>query len=116
MKLQDAVLSMLVDGPDYGSRLTKGLGGKWSSGAVYGALRRLRQRGLIEQTRAPEDADERTRKYYRATESGIRANAARVARASPDHLAAQERTLVTRARLEWVSIAREPLIEQSGGQ
>ncbi|HEV3047416.1 MAG TPA: helix-turn-helix transcriptional regulator [Solirubrobacteraceae bacterium] len=105
---------MLVDGPDYGSRLTERLGGEWSSGAVYGALRRLRQRGLIEPARAPADADARMKRYYRATESGKRANAARVARASSDPLTARERTLVTRARVEVLSIALETPIGRNG--
>ena len=108
MDLQDAVLNMLVDGPDYGYSLIGRLEKKRSSTAVYRALRRLQQRGLIERARPLEADDARPRKYYRATESGIRATAARAVHASRDDLAAQGRTRVTRTRLlEWVSIVRE---------
>jgi DNA-binding MarR family transcriptional regulator len=83
MSLQNAVLSMLVDGPDYGYGLARRLEGERSRTAVYNALRRLRQQGLIERTRVPEGAKGRLRKYYRATESGGRADAIRLAHALP---------------------------------
>lgn len=80
MGVQDAVLGMVVDRPDYGYRIVKRLEDEWSSAAVYKALSRLLERGLIEPTLVAVDGP-RPRKHYRATERGVSLHAARVARA-----------------------------------
>jgi DNA-binding PadR family transcriptional regulator len=79
MGVQDAVLGMVVDQPDYGYRIVKRLEDEWSSAAVYKALRRLLERGLIEPTVVDVDGP-RLRKPYRATDRGVSLHAARVAR------------------------------------
>lgn len=80
MGVQDAVLGMVVDRPDYGYRIVRRLEEEWSSAAVYKALTRLLERGLIEPTVVDVDGP-RPRKHYRATERGVSLHAARVARA-----------------------------------
>jgi DNA-binding PadR family transcriptional regulator len=80
MGVQDAVLGMVVDRPDYGYRIVRRLEDEWSSAAVYKALGRLLERGLIERTVVDIDGA-RPRKHYRATQTGVSLHAARVARA-----------------------------------
>lgn len=89
MGVQDAVLGMVVDQPDYGYRIVKRLEDAWSSAAVYKALTRLLERGLIEPTLVAVDGP-RPRKHYRATERGVSLHAARVARAIQDSPGRQE--------------------------
>jgi DNA-binding PadR family transcriptional regulator len=64
------VLASLADGPKHGHAMTKNIemmaGTKLSPGALYGAIARLEQRGLIE----PLPAEER-RHPYKITESGL---------------------------------------------
>src|ERR1700744_3369805 len=64
------VLASLADGPKHGHAMTKDIevmaGTKLSPGALYGAITRLEQRGLIE----PLAAEER-RQPYRITEAGL---------------------------------------------
>jgi DNA-binding PadR family transcriptional regulator len=76
--VQDAVLGLVVERPDYGYRIAQRLEGEWSSAAVYKAIGRLRERGLIEPTAL--ESPGRPRKHYRATGDGVSLNAARVAR------------------------------------
>jgi DNA-binding PadR family transcriptional regulator len=77
--VQDVVLGLVVERSDYGYRIVKRLEDEWSSAAVYKALIRLRDRGLIEPT-AESGTKGRPRKHYRATERGVSLNAARLAR------------------------------------
>lgn len=78
MGVQEAVLSIVADGPGYGYQIVRELEDEWSSAAVYRALRRLRERGLIEP--AGIDEPDGRRKHYKLTAAGAELNAARVAR------------------------------------
>jgi DNA-binding PadR family transcriptional regulator len=81
MGVQDAVLSMVVERPDYGYRIVKRLEDEWSSAAVYKALARLLELGLIERAElGASETEGRPRKHYRATARGADLNAARIAR------------------------------------
>jgi len=64
------VLASLADGPKHGHAMTKSIevmaGTKLSPGALYGAIARLEQRGLIE----PLPAEDR-RHPYKITVSGL---------------------------------------------
>lgn len=78
LRVQEAVLSIVVDGPGYGYQIARRLEGEWSSAAVYRALGQLLSQGLIEPTTAA-GADSR-RKHYRATPNGHKLDARRIAR------------------------------------
>lgn len=82
------VLLALADGERHGygiilevERRTAG-GSRLGPGTLYGALRRLREGGLIEESdeRPAPDLDDERRRYYRLTDLGGRALAAEVAR------------------------------------
>jgi DNA-binding PadR family transcriptional regulator len=78
MNVQDAVLSLIAERPDYGYRIVKRLEDEWSSAAVYKALGRLLEKGLIERD-GNREVGKRIRKYYRTTQRGVRRNAAQQA-------------------------------------
>lgn len=89
MGVQDAVLGMVVDRADYGYQIVKRLEDEWSSSAVYKALTRLLEHGLIEPTVVDIDGP-RPRKHYRATERGVSLHRARTARAIRESPGRQE--------------------------
>lgn len=72
------ILLALADGPSHGYAIGKNVeaqsGGRLdpTTGALYQALRRLTEEGLIEPADAPAGADER-RKYFALTRLGRRA-------------------------------------------
>jgi DNA-binding PadR family transcriptional regulator len=74
------VLLALADGPSHGYAIGKDIEGQSSgrldptTGALYQALRRLTDDGLIAPAKAPGDADPR-RKYFALTSVGRRAAA-----------------------------------------
>jgi DNA-binding PadR family transcriptional regulator len=74
------ILLALGEGPAHGYAIGKDVeersGGRLdpTTGALYQALRRLAEEGLIAAAQAPEDADER-RKYFALTARGRRAAA-----------------------------------------
>lgn len=82
------ILLALADGPAHGYAVMQDVeeetGGaiRLGPGTLYGAIRRLRVDGLIEETREQAGAEE-GRRYYRLTAQGrsaLRAEAARLAR------------------------------------
>jgi DNA-binding PadR family transcriptional regulator len=77
LRVQEAVLNIVADGPGYGYQIARRLEGEWSSAAVYRALSRLLADGLIEP--ATTTASDSRRKPYRATKSGHKLNARRIA-------------------------------------
>jgi DNA-binding PadR family transcriptional regulator len=77
VRVQEAVLSVVADGQVHGYQIAQQLEEEWSSAAIYRALGRLAERGLIEPTTTESDS---RRKPYRATAEGLKVNARRVAR------------------------------------
>jgi DNA-binding PadR family transcriptional regulator len=79
------ILLALGDGPSHGYAIGKDIeersGGRLdpTTGALYQALRRLKDDGLIASAAGPEDTDPR-RKYFVLTSQGRRAGAAEAAR------------------------------------
>jgi DNA-binding PadR family transcriptional regulator len=72
------ILIALGDGPAHGYAIGKDVeeqsGGRLdpSTGALYQALHRLKEEGLVASAEAPDRSDER-RKYFRLTDRGRRA-------------------------------------------
>lgn len=85
--VQEAVLGCVVSGETHGYQIAKRLEQDWEKSAVYKALQRLREKGLIERA---SPADDR-RKPYHPTPAGLRLSAARAGRL----LAAREGTLAS---------------------
>lgn len=92
------ILLALGDGPSHGYAIGKDVeeqsAGRLdpTTGALYQALRRLTDEGLVEPTDGPGDADER-RKYFALTRAGRRAAAAEAQRLDTLVRAARRRKL-----------------------
>jgi DNA-binding PadR family transcriptional regulator len=92
------ILLALGDGPSHGYAIGKDVeersGGRLdpTTGALYQALRRLAEEGLITSAPSPERADER-RKYFALTSQGRRAAAAEARRLDALVRAARKRKL-----------------------
>lgn len=71
------ILLSLVDGPRHGYGIIQevedrtGGGVSLGAGTLYSAIKRIRERGWIEEVEAPVDEDER-RRYYGLTDTGRR--------------------------------------------
>lgn len=97
-ELSFQLLLALADGPGHGYGIGKALEErtegrlKPTTGSLYQALRRLDEKGLIEEAQGPEGADGR-RQYFRLTPLGRRAAAAEAARLHRLVLAARDRDL-----------------------
>jgi DNA-binding PadR family transcriptional regulator len=94
------ILLALGDGPSHGYAIGKDVeeqsGGRLdpTTGALYQALRRLADEGLIVPADGPGDADSR-RKYFALTRQGRRAAAAEAQRLNGLVRAARQRKLYT---------------------
>lgn len=92
------ILLALGDGPSHGYAIGKDVeersGGRLdpTTGALYQALRRLTDEGLVASVASPEGADER-RKYFALTGQGRRAAAAEARRLDALVRAARKRKL-----------------------
>lgn len=92
------ILLALADGPQHGYAIGKDVeersGGRLdpTTGALYQALRRLAEEGLVAPAKGPAGTDAR-RKYFQLTAAGRRAAAAEAARLADLVAAARERKL-----------------------
>jgi DNA-binding PadR family transcriptional regulator len=92
------ILLALGDGPSHGYAIGKDVEGQSggrldpTTGALYQALRRLTEEGLIAPAEAPGDADER-RNYFALTRQGRRAAAKETQRLEGLVRAARQRKL-----------------------
>lgn len=77
---------------------------KLGPGTLYGCLKRMLAGGLVEESeeRPDPDLDDERRRYYRATEAGLRAARAEAARLAAVVARAQAKQLLPR-NLSWVT-------------
>ena len=93
------ILLALGDGPAHGYAIGKEVearsGGRLdpTTGALYQALKRLAEDGLVEPAASPSDASDARRKYFALTAAGRRAAAAEAARLEALVRAAREKKL-----------------------
>lgn len=100
------ILLALAKGPMHGYAIMKEIESITDSqmeigpGTLYGAIKRLLEDGLIEETGAPpgEDLDDRPRRYYRLTTPGEVLLRAEVARLEKVLRAARQQPLLRGAR------------------
>ena len=95
------VLLALGDGDSHGYAIGKEIEGrshgrlKPTTGALYQALKRLRQEGLIEASVAPEGSTDGRRRFYRLTEGGRAAASGEARRLQELVDVARDRNLLT---------------------
>lgn len=98
------LLLALSGGPAHGYAIGKAVEARSrgrldpTTGALYQALRRLNEDGLVEPTEAPSNETDARRKYFRITALGTRVAAAEAARLAELVDAAREYALLGRTR------------------